>query len=74
MEPAASEKKHKFEVPPQGADWLWWHPDVPNEQVTVYGARMMICDGCAVRWTEEVTRSKAIRCWCCGKFKRKPKI
>lgn len=74
MDPAASEKKHKFEIPPEGEDWLWWHPDVADRGYRVYGARLMVCDSCQVRWEVEVTKSKPIRCWCCGKFKRKPKI
>ena len=68
-------KQDKFEVPPEGADWLWWHPDEPDRAARIGYMKRFQCNRCDVKWEAEVTsQTKHIRCFCCGKFVRKTKI
>ena len=68
-------KMDKFEEPPEGEDWLWWHPDEPDPSARVGYLGRFQCDRCDVKWEQEVCHNtKHVRCFCCGQFKRKPKI
>lgn len=73
--PSAPDKQFRFEVPTSRVDLLWWHPDEPKERMYDEGYARFFCYHCDTAWDQSSAqaRRKQPKCWCCGRFVRKPR-